>query len=159
MCERRGLKLNVGKSKVMKTSARSNEQMKICMKGVEMEEVNDFKYLGVEISANGSMEVKLNHRITEARKSAGVLDRMWKNRGVGMEVKKRMYEGIVIPTVLYGSEAWTWSKNVGRKLNVLEMACLRKMNGVSLRDRIRNEEIRRMSVMNKNLSVRGKNLC
>ena len=120
-----------------------------------MEEVSDFKYLGAEISANDSIEMELNHRITEARKSAGVLDRMWKNRGIGIAVKKRMYEGIVIPTVLYGSEAWTWSKNVGKKLNVLEMSCLRKMNGVSLRQRIRNEEIRRMSGVNKNLNVKG----
>ena len=28
-----------------------------------------------------------------------------------------MYEGIVIPTALYGSEAWIWSNNVARKLN------------------------------------------
>ena len=97
----------------------------------------------------------MNHRVTEARKSAGVLNNMWRNRGIGMEVKRRMYEGIVVPTVLYGSEAWTWSKNVGKRLNVLEMSCLRKMCGVTLRDRIRNEEIRNRCGVKKSLSVRG----
>lgn len=155
VCERRGLKLNVGKSKVMSTCDANEGELVIKMKDERMEEVKDFKYLGVEISANGGIECELEHRVTEARKSAGMLDRMWKNRGVSMEVKKRMYDSIVIPTVLYGSEAWTWSGKVGKKLNVLEMSCLRRMCDVSLRDRIRNEEIRRRCGVEKVLSIKG----
>ena len=111
VCGRRGLKLNVGKSKVMRASENDEQALRVCMSGESMEEVSDFRYLGVDISANGRLETELNHRLTEARKSAGVLNNMWRNRGIGIEVKRRMYEGIVVPTVLYGSEAWTWSKN------------------------------------------------
>ena len=48
------------------------------MSGESMEEVSDFRYLGVDISANGRLETELNHRLTEARKSAGVLNNIWK---------------------------------------------------------------------------------
>ena len=155
VCERRGLKLNVGKSKVMSTGGANEGELVVNMKNETMEEVRDFKYLGVEISATGGIECELKHRVTEARKSAGMLERMWKNRGVSMEVKRRMYDSIVIPTALYASEAWTWSGRVGKKLDVLEMSCLRRMCGVTLRDRVRNEEVRRRCGIEKKLSVKG----
>ena len=47
------------------------------------------------------------------------------------------------------------SEHIGKRLNVLEMSCLRKMCGVTLRDRIRNEEIRNRCGVKKSLSVRG----
>jgi hypothetical protein len=54
-----------------------------------------------------------------------------------------MYEGIVVPTLLYGSEVWAASADDRRRMGVIEMKCMRAMCGVSIRDRIRNEEVRR----------------
>ena len=45
-----------------------------------------------------------------------------KNRGLGMNVKKVLYEKVVVPTVMYGSESW--GMKVTEKLNVFEMKCL-----------------------------------
>ena len=28
------------------------------------------------------------------------------NRGLGIKVKKYLYEGVIVPTALYGSEEW-----------------------------------------------------
>ena len=50
-----------------------------------------------------------------------------------MNVKKVLYEKVVVLTVMYGSESW------GMKVNVFEMKCLRSMTGVSRLDRVRNE--------------------
>ena len=41
-----------------------------------------------------------------------------------------------------------------RRLNVFEMKCLRSMTGVSLMDRIRNEEVRRRVGIEKDLAAR-----
>ena len=53
------------------------------------------------------MDAELNHRSMEVKKCAGVLKSVWKNRNVSlsMETKRGMYEGIVVPTALYASEA------------------------------------------------------
>ncbi len=40
-----------------------------------------------------------------------------------MNAKRRLYEGVVIPTALYGLER--------RRLNVMEMRCLRSICGVT----------------------------
>ena len=72
-----------------------------------------------------------------------------------METKRGMYEGIVVPTALYGSEAWVLENKVKNK--VAEMSCLRSMCGVTRRDGVRNEEIRRRCGLQRSLSERGGN--
>ena len=51
------------------------------------------------------------------------------NRGLGIEVRKCLYEGVIAPTALYGSEAWGKRSAERRKVNVLEMKCLRCLVG------------------------------
>ena len=42
-----------------------------------------------------------------------------------------------------------------RKVNVLEMKCLRSLVGVSLMDRVRNGEVRRIAGMERELASRA----
>ena len=50
-----------------------------------------------------------------------------------MNVKKVLYEKVVVPTVMYGSESWGMKVNERQKLNVFEMKC----HGISRLDRVR----------------------
>ena len=68
---------------------------------------------------------------------------MLSNRGLGIKAKKCLYEGVIIPTALYGAEAQGMRSAERMKVNVLEMKCLRSLVGVSRLDRVRNEEARR----------------
>ena len=54
----------------------------------------------------------------------GALKGVMKNRGLGMNVKKVLYEKVVVPTVMYGSESWGMKVYERQKLNVFEMKCL-----------------------------------
>ena len=62
---------------------------------------------------------------------------------MGIKAKKCLYERVIVPTALYGAEAWGMRSAKKRKVNVLEMKCLRSLVGVSRMDRVRNEEVRR----------------
>ena len=93
----------------------------------------------MNFASNGRMDTELNQRSMEVRKCAGVLKSVWKNRNVSMETKRGMYEGIVAPTALYGCKAWV----LANKAKNTEMSCLRSMGGVTRRDRVRNEEIKK----------------
>ena len=44
-----------------------------------------------------------------------------------METKRGMYEGIVVPTAFYASEALVLENKVKNRMNVAEMSCLRSM--------------------------------
>ena len=50
------------------------------------------------------------------------------NRGLEIKAKKCLYEGvIIIPTALYGAEAWGMRSAERRKVSVPEMKCLRSL--------------------------------
>ena len=65
-----------------------------------------------------------------------------------------MYEGVILPTVLYEAETWGVRTEERRRLNVFEIKCLRSMAGVTLRDRINNDVVRFRTGMVKRLEER-----
>ena len=145
VCNRRKLKINVGKSKVMRCSALGgNEPLNISLNGELLEEVNEFKYLGSMVASGGGMDAEVRERLSAGGKVMGGLASMWKCRGMSIEAKMCMWESIVVPTVLYGSESWVLSAEERHRVNVFDMRCLRRVLGVSVMDRVRNVDIRRV---------------
>ena len=49
------------------------------------------------------------------------------NRGLGIKAKKCRCEGAIVPTTLWGAAAWGMRSAERRKVNVLEMKCLRSL--------------------------------
>ena len=82
-------------------------------------------------------------RMNEGYRAWGTLKSVLSKRGLVIMAKKCLYEGEIVPTALYGAEAWGMRSAERRKLNVLEMKCLRSLVGVLQMDRVRNEEVRR----------------
>ena len=57
VCERRKLRVNVGKSKVMRCFRYGNvDRLHVILNGKPLEEVDCFKYLGSQVAANGGCE-------------------------------------------------------------------------------------------------------
>ena len=107
-CDSMGPKINVGRSKVLMVKM---DQMESCEKvrvnGEELQEVDKFKYLGVMISTDGGMGEELAHRVLEGRKVWGTMAKLWKENMISREVKRKLCERVVTPTVVYGSETWS----------------------------------------------------
>ena len=103
VCERRKLRVNVGKSKVMRcTRNEDGARLNVMFNGKVLEEVYQFQYLGAVIAANGGVEADMHHRVSEGCKVLDALKGVMKNRGLGINVKKVLYEKVVVPTVMYG---------------------------------------------------------
>ena len=83
------------------------------------------------------------YRMNVGYRAWGALKSVLSNRGLGIKAKKCLYEGVILPTALYGAEAWGMRSAERRDENVLEMKCLRSLVGVLRMDRVRNEEVRR----------------
>ena len=65
-----------------------------------MEEVNAYRYLGVDVTNDGKMIEEVNHRTGEAKMVSGGLQKQWKRRCVTREAKVGIYEVIVEPGLL-----------------------------------------------------------
>ena len=155
VCYRRKLKVNVGKSKVLRCSRDGTVGgVSVFLYNEMLEEVGSFKYLGSFVAANGGVEEDVRQRVGEGCKTMGVLNGLFKCRSLHMEVKRGLYEGVVVPTVLYGAESWGLKVQERNRLNVFEMRCLRSMCGVTRMDRVRNDEVRRRSGVKTELAER-----
>ena len=107
--------------------------------------------MGSQVAADGGCERDVVHRMNEGYRAWGALKRVLSNRGLEIKAKKCLYEGVIIPTALYGAEARGMRSAERRKVNVLEMKCLRSLVGVSRMDRVTNEEVRRRAGIEREL--------
>ena len=83
VCRRRKLMVNETKSKFK--NMRKNEEengVNINLNDRRMEEVEIYRYLGMNISSDGGIGEEVNHRITEAKKAWGALKYVWKKRHI-----------------------------------------------------------------------------
>ena len=104
VCERRKLRVNVGKSKVtvMRCSRYGNgNRMHVILNGEPLEEVEFFKYLESQVAADGGCERHVVRRMNEGYRARGALKSVLSNRGWGIKAKKCLYEGVInVPTAL-----------------------------------------------------------
>ena len=82
------------------------------------------------MAADGGCERDAAHRMNEGYRVWGALKSVLSNRGLGIKAKKCLDEGVIVPTALYRAEAWGMRSAERRKVNVLEMKCLRNLVGV-----------------------------
>ena len=107
------------------------------------------------MAADGGCERDVVHRMNEGYRAWGALKSVLSNKGLGIKAKKCLYEGVIVPTALYGAEAWGMRSTERRKVNVLEIKCLRSLVGVSRMDRVRNEEVRTRAGIERELASRA----
>ena len=90
VCERRKLRVNVGKSKVIRCTRNEDGARQNVMLNGEALEVDKFRYLGSVIAANGGVEADVHHRVNEGCKVLGTVKEVMKNRGLGINAKKAL---------------------------------------------------------------------
>ena len=132
------MKINFDKCKVL-TSSNDN----IVIHGELLENVNNFVYLGSSVPDTTK---DIERRIALALTAFGRLRKsICSNRDILLKLKLRLYRALILPIATYASETWALTVSDEKKLLVFEMQCLRSIPGVSRFNRIRNEEIRRIT--------------
>ena len=92
------------------------------------------------MAADGGCESYTVHRMNEGYRAWGALKSVPSNRGLGIKAKECLDEGVIVPTTLYEAEAWGRMRSAERrKVNVLQMKCLRSLVAVSRMDRVINQ--------------------
>ena len=80
------------------------------LNGEPCEEVDCFKCLGSQLAADGGCEMNAVQRTYKVYKALRSLKRVLSNRELGIKAKKCPCEGVIVPTALYGAEAWGYAK-------------------------------------------------
>ena len=69
------------------------------------------------------------------------LNKLWKNKRISIETKKRLMSTLVWPVATYGCESWTTKKEVLKKIQSFEMAGYRKILRVSWVQKRTNDSV------------------
>ena len=93
------------------------------------------------------MEVEVSFRLNDRARIMRGLTQLWKNRGFSVAANMEKLEGIVVPSLLYGSDSWMRNITKGRRGDVFGMEYLIRTLGVSnLESGIEVQEIQEKEV-------------
>ena len=109
VCKRRGLKVNVDKSKVMVVS-RENVQCRIMLDDEQLEQVSEFKYLGYVLDDRGTDDAECSRKVSSGRRVAGAIKSLMNAKGLSLECAKVLHESMLLPVLMCGSEAMVRSR-------------------------------------------------
>ncbi len=81
----------------------------------------------------------IRERAMKGRSVVGSLAELVKGRNVSMDVKRGLRNGVLLPSLTYGLENWTWNGAQQLRVHAAEMSYLRGACGVSRWDGLSNE--------------------
>ena len=148
-----GLDMNVKKTKTMVISRDTGTRANISIDNEELEQVEEFKYLGQTVTADAKTEKEIKIRIGIAKSRFQEMKIVLTNKRITQELRLRLVKCFVLSTFTYGCETWTINKDMESKINAFEMWILRKIANVKWTDKVTNEDVcRRLHVQRTLLS-------
>jgi hypothetical protein len=100
-----GLRMNAGKTKVMMIGHVDPGQ-NIQADGNMIEDVTEFCYLGSVLSHDSSCDKDIKTRLGKANSNFGRLHCIWRSKVLNIKIKVRLYESLILSTLLYAAETW-----------------------------------------------------
>jgi len=67
----------------------------------------------------------------------------WRNKHINLQTKLRLYEALILSTLFYGAEVWSLTVTLSKKLEAAYHRWLRGILGITWRDKVTNEEVRK----------------
>ena len=127
-----GMKISLKKTKTIAFKGKEPVRSKIVVYNGIVEQVNTFRYLGMDILYKG--EVDIENKLYKFIKLTGLLNRTMPVNKVRKETRVRVYNTLAVPTLTYGCENWAMKKSDKKRF-------MRRTAGVTLSDRIKSEVI------------------
>jgi hypothetical protein len=127
------------KSKVITFIGQWPVRSKITINDKIFDQVNEFKYLGCQISYEGERDVK--NKISKFLQVTSTINNVLKPNQVQKSSRMKMYNTLAISTLIYGSKIWTLTQQDKSRLKASEMKSLRRTAGYTLLDHKKNEYI------------------
>ena len=142
-CEIAGMKISTTKTEVLHLS-RKPDQCSLHVDGVSLKQVEKFKYLGVAFTSDGKQDEEIDMRTGKASAVMRALHRsVVTKRELSKKAKLSVFKSIFIPILTYGHESWIMTERVRSQVQASEMRFLRRIQGVTMFDKVRSLEIRK----------------
>ena len=135
------MKISETKTKAIPMNGKRIPREKIVINNKIIEHVTKFIYLGSHLSQYNNQKY-ISRNLIKYNRLSGTLKRNF-GKQMRKETQLRFHNIVSKPVHLYGSECWTLRQRDKSRIKILQMRFLRSLNGVTLRERIKSEEIRK----------------
>ena len=124
--------------------------MNLFINNDEIEQVQNFEYLGLQVSAELDSLMPVFHRINKGWAAFYYLmkgyilfltKKLLTSKRIPATTKIKIYNTYMLLVVLYGLECATWTKTSATKLETFQNDIMRFMNGHKLQDHITIESL------------------
>ena len=137
-----GMEVSAEKSKILVNSHNQQAPTNIMLNGQKLEEVDNFKYLGSNLSKDGSSTKEIKIRLDLATSAMTRLESIWKSTYISFPVKLKLFKSLVLSIFLYGCESWTLTADTERRIQAFEYKCYRRLLRISYKDHKTNDFVR-----------------
>ena len=120
----------------------------ITVNGLKLHVVDKFTYLGSTLSRAVYIDDEVTARTAKVSVALGRLrTNAWERNGIRLDTKLKVYNAVVLPTLLYARETWTVYQRHAKKLNHFQLSCLRKLLKIRWKDKIPDTEVLKKAKM------------
>ena len=137
--QKTGLNTNHKKTQVMRLN--TNITTPLYIDNHQLEDVDDFTYLGSVVSKDNGAGKDIKARLGKARGTFARLQSVWKSSQYSLKTKMKIYNSNVKSVLLYGSELWRVIKTETKKIQVFHNGCLRKICKIFWPRKITNADL------------------
>ena len=151
-CDNFQLTISTKKTEVVHQPAPGNPHSEptITVNGQKLQVVDKFTYLGSTLSRAVHIDVddEVTARTAKASVAFGRLrTNVWERNGIRHDTKLKVYNAVVLSTLLYACETWTVYQRHAKKLNHFHLGCLRKILKIRWQDKIPDTEVLKKAKM------------
>ena len=147
-----GLLINPQKTKTMRINTTQTD--KLTIRDTEVENVEQFTYLGSIISTTGGTDEDIKARKRKTQQAFAMLNPVWRSTTLRTSTKLRLFNSNVKSVLLYGPETWRETASSIKALQVFLNRCLRTILGVRCPDIFSKELWRKTKQQPINLTIR-----
>ena len=137
--KRVGLNINIQKTKFLKINFLQDGVIQV--ENRNLEQVNNFVYLGSVVSVAGGTDEDIERRINLARQAFANLKQVWRSTHISVKTKVRIFNTNVKTVLLYGSETWRTTETAKNRLQTFVNRCLRNILKIKWFDKVENSKL------------------
>ena len=82
---------------------------------INIEDVEEFTYLGTTVSTKGGGTEDISARLNKGRQTFRRLNRTWNSSVYSKRTKIKLFNALVQPVVLFGSQTWKMTEGDNKK--------------------------------------------
>lgn len=138
-CQKAGLTVNISKTKIMTNYL----ELPIIFNQKHVDYVQEYIYLGQLVSFMKSGEREIIRRISLAWNKFWSLSFILLDKKLKINIKREIMDMCILPVLIYGAQTWSLTEKQKNMLRINQRKMERKILCISLKDKIRNSEIRK----------------